>query len=474
MNSRASCPITGASPHARGTAHSRHRRHAARRCIPAFAGNRSTRTPGSSPATVHPRMRGEQRLMHLAIAEGVGASPHARGTGCGEPAGHARRRCIPACAGNRRAVITSSACRAVHPRMRGEQCLLSESVAVRGGASPHARGTGPWTLCRARWRRCIPACAGNRVGPARSSRRAPVHPRMRGEQYRNVCAPIFSNGASPHARGTARRPRRTAPPSRCIPACAGNRRITMGGAVVSSVHPRMRGEQGAVETAGSVGDGASPHARGTDGLGPAEQAPARCIPACAGNRSVASVDLRVWSVHPRMRGEQASAARPATCQRGASPHARGTDRGLLERIVIWRCIPACAGNRARHPRERQRHPVHPRMRGEQFPSRIAGRFVGGASPHARGTAATGRQVSQPVRCIPACAGNSSRRTRWRSAPPVHPRMRGEQLQQAGIRPTRVGASPHARGTGPGPKRRSIRRRCIPACAGNSGIFVGSG
>ncbi len=194
----------GSSPHARGTpVHNPYR-------IP------------SQP--VHPRMRGE----------------HARTISrtCN------RRRFIPACAGN--------------------TYLPRYLAAASAGSSPHARGTRPQYCHNFDTVGFIPACAGN----TRLVR----------------CCSGYYCGSSPHARGTqyGRSSHRTD----------------------DSVHPRMRGEHQVQRLGGTIQPrfipacagntlaeysldgshyGSSPHARGTP-LGILDS-------------------LLISSVHPRMRGE---------------------------------------------------------------------------------------------------------------------------------------------------------------------------
>nr|CUV12158.1 conserved protein of unknown function [Ralstonia solanacearum] len=255
--------VIGSSPHARGTPRSIRRTHRRERFIPACAGNTSRFDWIAASQAVHPRMRGEHHQHYEYGLWNGGSSPHARGTQTGPLPQPAWLRFIPACAGN---TPSGRACRrppAVHPRMRGEHRIISIELAKAGGSSPHARGTPACSLAHAttstvhpRMRgehvriafgcldfrgssphargtlgfyestkipsRFIPACAGNTTAGTSRTTSAPVHPRMRGEH--GVLATISTSlyGSSPHARGTPRPPRRRCDPNRFIPACAGN------------------------------------------------------------------------------------------------------------------------------------------------------------------------------------------------------------------------------------------------------------
>jgi len=92
-------------------------------------------------------------------------------------------RFIPARAGNITGRITIAACRAVHPRSRGEHCCQAFMICVQSGSSPLARGTWFVNVLAAGAKRFIPARAGNIFIRKISSRIAAVHPRSRGEHY---------------------------------------------------------------------------------------------------------------------------------------------------------------------------------------------------------------------------------------------------------------------------------------------------
>ena len=194
-------------------------------------------------------------------------------------------------------------------------------------------------------------------------------------------------------------------------------------------------------------NGSSPHARGTRPCPGGAGASGRFIPACAGNAGAGAAGAASDSVHPRMRGERCVAYFTASRAVGSSPHARGTRKGPLSWSCKNRFIPACAGNAPVWAAARLRAAVHPRMRGER--SFLHARMSGccGSSPHARGT--------------------RTMLLRRRDGSAVHPRMRGERSGLGSRTPAGNGSSPHARGTRRVSARRRVRRRFIPACAGNA-------
>ena len=253
-----------------------------------------------------------------------GSSPRVRGTGAASGTASGRTQYIPACAGNRKAAATDTFRRAVHPRVCGEQPRSVSTRWASSGSSPRVRGTGPGDAAGRRARRFIPACAGNSGPAGDTTRRAPVHPRVCGEQVRPVRLDFSAIGSSPRVRGTAVPDDLDGGVARFIPACAGNRRPIARTMRSAPVHPRVCGEQMLSSVSSASSSGSSPRVRGTAIPHRTRMPRKRFIPACAGNRS--RVRARGWwaTVHPRVCGEQS--AKPGTdgAVDGSSPRVRGT------------------------------------------------------------------------------------------------------------------------------------------------------
>ena len=226
-------------------------------------GERSAPAHPPKVETVHPRMRGERECFRDPGADGVGSSPHARGTPYSDVTDLRQIRFIPACAGNAGMVNVAWPGNTVHPRMRGERWGDARHVRVRAGSSPHARGTPAGTYRDVGSHRFIPACAGNACPWWRTARLPAVHPRMRGERFDPVPPVVWMIGSSPHARGTPRRAGCDFLVSRFIPACAGNASASSPFRALTPVHPRMRGERASTTASRCTCVGSSPHARGT-------------------------------------------------------------------------------------------------------------------------------------------------------------------------------------------------------------------
>ena len=197
----------------------------------------------------------------------------------------------------------------------------------------------------------------------------------------------------------------------------------------------------------------------------------RFIPACAGNSFEALRGSPRYPVHPRVCGEQSCSYGIFTAVIGSSPRVRGTDASMPCRAIILRFIPACAGNRSESKACRRTQSVHPRVCGEQCDMSMTFGRANGSSPRVRGTAGSVHGYAHCSRFIPACAGNRYERSLTNFPIPVHPRVCGEQSAASVFSGEKTGSSPRVRGTGQYRYRNRLQRRFIPACAGNSNLYV---
>ncbi len=156
----------GSSPRARGTGGVREPADVRVRFIPACAGNSRSAVERAGRRAVHPRVRGEQANVTLTCVVVTGSSPRARGTVTDGDQLQPVLRFIPACAGNRSRSWPSAPSASVHPRVRGEQRVAATRPCSNTGSSPRARGTDLKGATRRSMGRFIPACAGNRIYPA--------------------------------------------------------------------------------------------------------------------------------------------------------------------------------------------------------------------------------------------------------------------------------------------------------------------
>ena len=487
----ATMTILGSSPHVWGTLRAGHPRRRGFRFIPACAGNTGPVSAQTARRSVHPRMCGEHPVTTPANCENTGSSPHVRGTRRADRRHRRHDRFIPACAGNTPARRRGLPGRSVHPRMCGEHFDVVQMEQDLDDSSLHVRGTpgdgGPAALGV----RFIPACAGNTEGFELCRYLHPVHPRMCGEHVEAGAVLGASTGSSPHVRGTLAGAGTVIEHGRFIPACAGNTSRRPRRRLAAPVHPRMCGEHHAPMRGAGVAVGSSPHVRGTRGAVHSRTPLGRFIPACAGNTAPPGPASFPIPVHPRMCGEHYHGRRSTGEHCGSSPHVRGTPAKVEFSHGGLRFIPACAGNTSPARLITSTPAVHPRMCGEHDIVRHLCDVGYGSSPHVRGTRLGNWSSALRVRFIPACAGNTLVMRVRPTVQPVHPRMCGEHIGDAGSADGPAGSSPHVRGTraygdteggdsGSSPHVRGtpvpadVDRpvdRFIPACAGNTSSRV---
>ena len=340
-------------------------------------------------------------------------------------------------------------------------------MTVYFGSSPRGRGTRRGLDSRHRRGRFIPARAGNTAAPSGTRSIAPVHPRAGGEHQAAVRLERGVNGSSPRGRGTRRRDLLDIGRHRFIPARAGNtiRPATTASSV--AVHPRAGGEHVAGAAANAPSGGSSPRGRGTRRY--SAQAPPRCrfIPARAGNTPSCRSRARRSTVHPRAGGEHEMLSGTAGETTGSSPRGRGTQLVVPDRTVGDRFIPARAGNTSACAARRDAPTVHPRAGGEH-PIPVGPVMISrGSSPRGRGTPPVRRRCNLRRRFIPARAGNTRCRSARLDGGPVHPRAGGEHNLPRPSHSMHTGSSPRGRGTRCADNGADEVLRFIPARAGNT-------
>ncbi len=269
---------------------------------------------------------------------------------------------------------------------------------------------------------------------------------MRGEHAGCSSRTTWGIGSSPRARGTLHVGDQLARVVRVIPACAGNTLQWLTAPAPSTGHPRVRGEHAPSSRACRNLAGSSPRARGTLPRSAIGAGRLRVIPACAGNTGTRMRLLRGRSGHPRVRGEHLVKRIRGHFDRGSSPRARGTPLVALVVLGVLRVIPACAGNTDSNDAQRLARPGHPRVRGEHAGTARQWCPGRGSSPRARGTRGQREVENGELRVIPACAGNTARRSLPAAPNTGHPRVRGEHGYTSDSAVFSAGSSPRARGT----------------------------
>ena len=218
-------------------------------------------------------------------------------------------------------------------------------------------------------------------------------------------------------------------------------------------HPRAGGERSVATAMRRRPGGPSPRGRGTRPVGEFLHLLFRAIPARAGNaRASTAAGLAAG---------------------GPSPRGRGTRRRRPYRTPSIRAIPARAGNARPRRAPWRARPGHPRAGGERPPQRRRGRLDDGPSPRGRGTLPPRTRRAKPSRAIPARAGNAPGGSTTAAHTAGHPRAGGERQPKTRRKSNQDGPSPRGRGTPPAYVGDEPPPRAIPARAGNARPAVGT-
>ena len=174
--------------------------------------------------------------------------------------------------------------------------------------------------------------------------------------------------------------------------------------------------------------------------------------------------------HPRSRGVYNDAGDHALVVAGSSPLARGLLSFCGEVNLGARIIPARAGFTWPRHRFRRSRRDHPRSRGVYQPTRPAWAPQPGSSPLARGLPPTACSVGGSNGIIPARAGFTPLRTRSPDLRQDHPRSRGVYTSPPAHTAFLQGSSPLARGLQIMLYGYGLTQRIIPARAGFTTVF----
>ena len=190
----------------------------------------------------HPRSRGEYRRDRDALKLANGSSPLSRGILGGTISWQVAIWIIPALAGNTCESCPLWLFCQDHPRSRGEYCHSEFWPPTGSGSSPLSRGIRSTPSYPGEDTGIIPALAGNTLQLMSRRSQRPDHPRSRGEYSVVLGAEWRQSGSSPLSRGIRRRTGFSVRFRRIIPALAGNTTLLWRNGLPHSDHPRSRGE----------------------------------------------------------------------------------------------------------------------------------------------------------------------------------------------------------------------------------------
>ncbi len=212
----------GLSPPTRGNRPNEHREIRRIGSIPAHAGEPRQPRTAESRFGVYPRPRGGTHTEDLEWRTIMGLSPPTRGNRRSESAVVARRRSIPAHAGEPPQREQRPTQREVYPRPRGGTGARPRRRVRGAGLSPPTRGNQSTPATKSPCRRSIPAHAGEPQRKRDGVQQRRVYPRPR--------------GGTPNAR------RRSPPFEGLSPPTRGNRPLTVARPLSSGSIPAHAGE----------------------------------------------------------------------------------------------------------------------------------------------------------------------------------------------------------------------------------------
>ena len=461
--------------------------------IPACAGETRAARWRTGSGRVHPRVCGGNSTTSAGGSAGFGPSPRVRGKPIVNRIFLVPDGSIPACAGETSRVMVLLSALMVHPRVCGGNRGRVGSSALAGGPSPRVRGkrlsASGWTARR----RSIPACAGETPQTIGGTRDGTVHPRVCGGNRARGRGPSGGAGPSPRVRGKQVVVLRVIDEPGSIPACAGETEKAVKRPNAPAVHPRVCGGNSLwlgirTEVAGPsprvrgkllrqdgdpLGRGSIPACAGEHHGSQPREPRHRSIPACAGETACSASVLSAVPVHPRVCGGNSVPRRLVVERRGPSPRVRGKRSMGIRRCGSWRSIPACAGETFPSVSSRRGVGVHPRVCGGNGESVIRLIVGPGPSPRVRGKRPCIDRACYLGGSIPACAGETRTARHVDRICRVHPRVCGGNLAGSLRRSPEPGPSPRVRG-------KPIRilagigiLRSIPACAGETRTRVSS-
>ena len=232
-------------------------------------------------------------------------------------------------------------------------------------------------------------------------------------------------------------------------------------------HPRACGANVIAFAADGTVDGSSPRMRGKPHCATKRDQCGRIIPAHAGQTACHRSADGCRSDHPRACGANAWLSSLAWSMSGSSPRMRGKHGVRSGTNAGVRIIPAHAGQTTGGSTNYAPASDHPRACGANINPDIGGVMNRGSSPRMRGKLVMARRRTPRRRIIPAHAGQTFRSSYKSIRQPDHPRACGANWKWSRMRFSASGSSPRMRG-----KRlcRSCARRSgriIPAHAGQT-------
>ena len=281
-----------------------------------------------------------------------------------------------------------------------------------------------------------------------------------------MASDLAARGLSPRVRGNPLPGVHLRLPARSIPARAGQPPCRPIEAPARRVYPRACGATlGPHVEAMTFDTGLSPRVRGNLSASRAAANISGSIPARAGQPCITWWRRAGVSVYPRACG---ATRRQSTCpppRAGLSPRVRGNRKDLGAPDVLFRSIPARAGQPATDDYIELSPTVYPRACGATRPPSAHDWLILGLSPRVRGNPHQKGEENMEKGSIPARAGQPGCRRQRLKSKTVYPRACGATDDWSLVVLRYEGLSPRVRGNRGTTLTARTRNGSIPARAG---------
>ncbi len=171
----------------------------------------------------------------------------------------------------------------------------------------------------------------------------------------------------------------------------------------------------------------------------------RFTPTCVGTIAPEPSPCSLNPVHPHVRGDNEGGEFFLTWLIGSPPRAWGQSIEGSEKVPAERFTPTCVGTIIVKPNGVIVLPVHPHVRGDNLDSQRISRPICGSPPRAWGQCQSVTFIVRMGRFTPTCVGTMSRGAAWRSIRAVHPHVRGDNFVRASSATCPDGSPPRAWG-----------------------------
>ena len=218
---------------------------------------------------------------------GHDTTPRVRGKQQSDVGTPDKGRYNPACAGKTQSYEPVSPRASIQPRVCGENSPFRAGSGKREDTTPRVRGKLNGSVDFRDSCRYNPACAGKTHVFYSFDKLIAIQPRVCGENGTNHCWIRSSPDTTPRVRGKRTTYHQVYHAARYNPACAGKTMFPRFPMLITSIQPRVCGENSWFRKAWIVDDDTTPRVRGKHIMGFFSKIKKRYNPACAGKTDYA-------------------------------------------------------------------------------------------------------------------------------------------------------------------------------------------